>query len=229
MTKKKIKQKKAQKNLVTSPKREIIEVPKAVLRFSPYAWAKMLYMRDAGPTEVAGCIVTRPDDVLAAVDFLLVKSLCGPASFELDDDYLSNMWLDLGEAGWPIECFSRILGHTHPGIAPIPSTEDEATFQRCWGNTNWAVMFILAEGAECYAGLQYNKEPRHRAIIPVKVDYSLNFGSSDKEEWKKEYDRCVESRTYTHHARVLGPYYSQDYDDEWWDDREKPYIKHFGH
>jgi hypothetical protein len=215
---KKSKHKKAQKSpIVTIPKREIIKVPSAALRFSPYAWAKMLYMRDIGTTEVAGCIITRPNDLLAAIDFLLVKSTCSPGSFELDDDDLSNLWMDLGEAGWPIECFSRILGHTHPGMHPDPSGEDESTFQRCWGDTSWAVMFILADGGKCYAGLQYNKPPRHRAIIPVRVDYGLDFPSCDKKAWKEEYDRCIEKKTYTSQTRTLGPYHNQDHHNSRWD------------
>ena len=32
------------------------------LRFSPYAWAKLIYLRDRGSTEVGGFGITEPDD-----------------------------------------------------------------------------------------------------------------------------------------------------------------------
>ena len=38
--------------------------PPRTLRFSPYAWAKLLYLRDAGDTEIGGFAITSPDDLL---------------------------------------------------------------------------------------------------------------------------------------------------------------------
>lgn len=40
-----------------------------ILRFSPYAWAKLLFLRDRGPTEVGGFGIASPEDLL------LVKTL----------------------------------------------------------------------------------------------------------------------------------------------------------
>jgi hypothetical protein len=40
------------------PRRRVM--PKTVLRFSPTAWAKLLYFRDRGETEIGGFGVTAP-------------------------------------------------------------------------------------------------------------------------------------------------------------------------
>ncbi len=46
------------------------------LRFTPWAWAKLLYLRDSGPTEVGGFGVTETSDRSLITDVCLVKQLC---------------------------------------------------------------------------------------------------------------------------------------------------------
>ena len=65
----------------------------------------------------------------------------------------------LALVGLPPERFARIWVHTHPGKSPHPSITDEETFQRCFGNSDWAVMFILARGGQSYARLRLNAGP----------------------------------------------------------------------
>ena len=43
------------------------------LRFSPTAWAKLLYLRDRGQTEVGGFGITASDDLLRVEDVQLVR------------------------------------------------------------------------------------------------------------------------------------------------------------
>ena len=43
------------------------------LRFSPYAWAKLLYLRDRGDTEVGGFGISCPEDLLLVEDVRLVR------------------------------------------------------------------------------------------------------------------------------------------------------------
>ena len=50
------------------------------LRFSPYAWAKLFFLRDAGETEVGGFAITPADDLLLVEDFALVKQQCSPVT-----------------------------------------------------------------------------------------------------------------------------------------------------
>ena len=44
-----------------------------VLRFSPTAWAKLLFLRDLGETEVGGFAISSGKDLLYVEDVQLVK------------------------------------------------------------------------------------------------------------------------------------------------------------
>ncbi len=46
-----------------TPRRRILPA-KPVLRFTPTAWAKLLYLRDVGPVEVGGFAITPADNLL---------------------------------------------------------------------------------------------------------------------------------------------------------------------
>ena len=68
-----------------------------------------------------------------------------------------------------------------------PSLTDEATFERVFGRTDWAVMFILACGGKTYCRLQYNRGPRGALEPDIEVDYSQPFAGSDHQAWEAEY------------------------------------------
>ena len=44
----------------------------SVLRFSPTAWAKLLFLRDAGETEIGGFGISAKDDLLLVEDIEIV-------------------------------------------------------------------------------------------------------------------------------------------------------------
>ena len=55
------------------------------LRFSPYAWAKLLYLRNYGSTEVGGFGISNGDDLLLIDDIRLVWQRCSSVSVQFDD------------------------------------------------------------------------------------------------------------------------------------------------
>ena len=55
------------------------------LRFSPTAWAKLLFLRDLGPTEVGAFGITRPDDLLLVDEIQLVHQRCTETFVAFDD------------------------------------------------------------------------------------------------------------------------------------------------
>src|SRR5690349_11203509 len=55
------------------------------LRFTPTAWAKLLFLRDRGPTEVGGFGITDRDDLLLVTDLKLVRQDCSSISVAFDD------------------------------------------------------------------------------------------------------------------------------------------------
>ncbi len=161
------------------------------IRFTPYSWAKLLYLRDAGDTEIGGFGITSPDDLLLVQDICLVRQRCTAMTVEFDDDSIADLFDEQVDAGRKPEQFGRIWIHTHPGDCAEPSFTDEETFQRCFGNVDWAVMLILAQQDETFARLRFNVGPRTFQQMSVEVDYSQPFEGSATWSWKKEYEANV--------------------------------------
>ena len=157
------------------------------LRFSPTAWAKLLYLRDYGDTEVGGFGITSEDDLLLVQDLQLVEQTCSLAHVAFDDEAVANFFDDQVDAGLRPEQFGRIWIHTHPGDCPLPSQTDEETFDRVFGRSDWAVMFILARTGQTYARLRFNVGPTAEYEISVKRDYTQTFAGCDPERWEDEY------------------------------------------
>ena len=69
------------------------------------------------------------------------------------------------------------------GVTPRPTPP----FERVFGRSDWAVMFILARTGQTYARLIFNVGPTVEYEIPVKRDYSHAFAGCDPERWEYEY------------------------------------------
>ena len=52
-------------------------------------------------------------------------------------------------------------------------------------------MFVLAQNNHTYARLGFNVGPCGQMLIPVEVDYSRAFGSSEHEKWDAEYNANI--------------------------------------
>ena len=161
------------------------------IRFTPYAWAKLLYLRDAGDTEIGGFAVTSPDDLLMVEDVRLVRQRCTAVTVAFDDSSVADYFDEQVDADLKPEQFGRIWLHTHPGDSAEPSTVDEETFDRCFGNSDWSVMFILAQDGATYARLRFNVGPTTTRTMKVEIDYSMPFAAADGEAWQAEYDSNV--------------------------------------
>lgn len=157
------------------------------LRFSPLAWAKLLYLRDYGPTEVGGFGITPADDLLYVEDVRLVRQVCTGVSVRFDDAAVADFFDEQVDAGRKPEQFARLWLHTHPGNSPQPSSTDELTFTRAFGSADWAVMFIVASDGPTYARLRFNVGPGGAVELKAAVDYSRPFAGSDQAAWEAEY------------------------------------------
>jgi hypothetical protein len=165
--------------------------PKPTLRFSPYAWTKLLYFRDLGDTEIGGFGLSAGEDPLLIVDVLTVKQRCTAITVAFDDTAVADLFDQLVDRGIPLERFSRIWIHTHPGGCPLPSFVDEGTFGRVFGRSDWSVMAIVARGGATYARLSFHVGPGGALVIPVGVDYTRSFDGADWDAWKLEYEERV--------------------------------------
>jgi proteasome lid subunit RPN8/RPN11 len=163
----------------------------STLRFSPTAWAKLLYLRDLGDTEIGGFGISLAGDLLSVEDVQLVSQVCTWAHVEFDDAAVADFFDRQVDAGRRPEEFGRIWVHTHPGTSAVPSGTDEATFARAFGGADWALMFILARGGQTYARLRYNCGPGVEVKIAVEVDFGRPFTGSDSEAWKADYSANV--------------------------------------
>lgn len=169
------------------------------IRFTPYAWAKLLYLRDAGDTEIGGFAVTSPDDLLLVEDVRLVHQQCTAVTVAFEDASVADFFDEQVDAGLKPEQFGRIWLHTHPGTSAEPSNIDEETFDRCFGNSDWSVMFILALNGETYARLRFNVGPTATRTMKVEIDYSQPFAAADGEAWQAEYDSNVMAQSHPHY------------------------------
>ena len=153
------------------------------------AWAKLLFLRDYGDTEV-GAFGICPNHPLLVEDIQLVQQQCTWATVAFDDESVADMFEDRVIGGLRPDQFARIWIHTHPGSCANPSFTDENTFERVFGSVDWAVMFILACGGECYARMRSAGEleaDSQEALLDVEVDYSAPFSACDFEAWEAEY------------------------------------------
>ncbi len=181
----------------TPPPKRPEPPPTPALRFSPTAWARLLFFRDLGDTEVGGFAVTAKDDLLLVQDFTAVQQKVSMASVAFDDGAVADFFDRQVDLGRRPEQFARIWLHTHPGTSPTPSAVDEETFERVFGRCDWAVMFVLARGGKTYARLRFNVGPGGEVVVPVRVDYACEFGPSDHEAWEAEYRANVRAETWT--------------------------------
>ena len=164
-----------------------------VLRFTPYAWAKLLYFCHAGDTEIGGFGVASDSKQLLVIDdFITVKQTNSCVSVAFDDQSVADYFEHQVDQGHKPEQFARIWLHTHPGDCPYPSGTDEETFKRVFGSCDWAVMFILARGGQTYCRLRFNTGPGGHMELPVEVDYSERFAGSDHVSWREEYELNVQ-------------------------------------
>jgi proteasome lid subunit RPN8/RPN11 len=163
-----------------------------LLRFTPYAWAKLHYFCHAGDTEIGGFGLTDATDSLLVLDFLTVRQQVTSVSVEFDDEAVAQLFDDQIDAGRRPQQFARIWCHTHPGDSPHPSGVDEETFDRVFRGCDWSVMFILACGGPTYARLRFNTGPGGDLEIPVAVDYRAMFPASAHEAWQQAYTAHIQ-------------------------------------
>jgi len=166
------------------------------LKFSPYVFAKLIWMRDRGNTEVAGYGITETEDPLLVTDFKLIKQVCTVASFDFDPEDGAEFMEQMADTGLMPWQYSNLLLHSHPGNSPNPSTTDETNFVKSFSHPHWAIMFIIADGGDIYCRLKANVGPGIVRELKISVDWSVPFLGSDVEKWKEEYEAKVSKKTF---------------------------------
>jgi proteasome lid subunit RPN8/RPN11 len=188
------------------------------LRFTAYAYSKLLCMRDLGPTEVAGYGITATKDPLLVTDFVLVKQKCNPIHFELDPEDNAEHTERMMDIGVPPWACMNLLIHSHPGNSPHPSANDEENFKEAFSHPNWAIMLIIAKDGSTYCRLKMNTAPGVEKLLKVTVDWSVPFGSSNAKAWEEEYNTKVVVEEFQIITKTMSPSVTQDMEDPLWKD-----------
>lgn len=201
------------------------------LRFTAYAYAKLLWLRDRGDTEIAGYATTETNNPLLITDLRLIKQKCTSVTFDLDPGDLAEdveRTLDMGLMPWQA---NNILWHTHPpGCNPTPSLTDEENFVKAFSHPDWAVMLIIAKNGSTYCRLKINTAPGVEKLLKVEVDWTIPFGESNAEAWNAEYkDKVTVEKTLRMTGKELGTTLSAFSPDNlnrhpWWDNEEQGAI-----
>jgi len=163
------------------------------IRFSPTVWAKIMYMRDRGNTEIGGFGITPIKDSLFIEDFRLIKQKSSSITCYFDDIGVADHFDNCDDEGLEPCQYARIWIHTHPGSSPCPSKKDEETFKKKFNKCDFKVMFILAKGGNTYCrirlelknGLFIEKE------LNMAIDCSGDFDKPERDKWSKEYEQNV--------------------------------------
>lgn len=178
---------------VSRKKRKKRRPTKPTLRFTPYAWAKLLFLRDYGETEIGGFGISATEDLMLIEDVQLVRQTCTAVTVAFEDAAVADYFDEQVDAGRQPEQFARVWIHTHPCESAEPSGTDEDTFARCFGGSDWSIMCIVAVGGQTYARLQFSVGPNASVRIPIAVDYEEPFPASNATSWENEYLETVRS------------------------------------
>src|SRR5688572_26223030 len=69
------------------------------LRLTPYAWAKLVFLRDRGGTEIGGFGISTSGEPLLLEDVVLVRQRCDWASVAFDDEAVADLFDRQVDAG----------------------------------------------------------------------------------------------------------------------------------
>lgn len=153
------------------PPRARHEPRPTALTFAPLAWLKLRLFLHTDEVEVGFFGISAATDLLYVEDLAVLKQTVTQVTVAFDDVAVAEHFDRCADAGIsPARC-GRIWVHTHPGSSTTPSFTDEATFERVFGQCDWAVMAIVARNGTRYARLAFNAGPGGSAIIPVHVDW----------------------------------------------------------
>ena len=155
-----------------------------------------MFLRDFGDTEV-GAFGICPTHPRLVEDIQLVKQTCTWSTVAFDDESVSDFFENQVENGRQPDQFARVWIHTHPGGSADPSFTDEETFARVFGNTDWAVMFILACGGETYARMRVDAESTE-LLLETQIDFAVEFSESQFGAWESEYNGNVIEQQVSH-------------------------------
>lgn len=145
------------------------------IRVHPLAFLKLQILCACCPTEVGAYARTSPSDPFLILDFIVPKQTCTGATFEFDPLGIPDLHASMEEAGVPVEDFTRIIAHTHPGNSATPSSVDWDEFRTPTRQLlpHWG-MLIMAKNSTMtfHLGVCVSGHPLE-VVLPVAVATDL--------------------------------------------------------
>ena len=172
------------------------------LRLTPYAWEKLLFMRDSLTTEVSGLAIADANDLLLVHDILIPRQEVTAASTKFDRSHLAELTAELadpeGEYKLRVDQFMRVWIHTHPGMSPTPSPRDVETFysKADFGAASWGVMLILGSQGRYHCAYRFTDAGgKNREVeVPVVTAEGVDFPGVDEQvraQWAQDISERV--------------------------------------
>lgn len=140
----------------TSTLHKYIKPKDPILRFSPTAWAKLLYFRDHNETEIGGFGISDPGDLLYVQDFQTVKQQVTSVSVSFYDEAVADFFEDqtalvASHSNLPACGYIRILV-----VLLLQAVQTRTPFNVSLAKCDWGVLFIVAQDGKTYAiAIQY--------------------------------------------------------------------------
>lgn len=193
----------------TEKEQEVVVVHEPVLKFTPFAWGKLVSLNNISTCEIGAYGISDPDDLLVVKDIYLPQQTVSGVEVKFDDegiqDYYEEQVLIYGRH--PRE-FARIWIHSHPwhGDTLNPSGTDEDTFRRCFGECDWAIMFIINNDERYYCRMSIRTGIHMNIMMKAKIDYTKSITEDDEENFKKIYDDRVNEQRIWHNTYRGNPY-----------------------
>lgn len=183
------------------------------LIFSPYAWNKLLFLRDmADGDELAAFGIGSEENPLYITNLVMPEQETSSTSADFTEKGLQEYFEKSEETYGDPDRWCRVWIHTHPRGVKQPSGTDDDTWSQVFGHAPWAVMYILTECGSYYCKMRM----RHSERITVDKDgnKSLDYYSIEQEieaivDSMSQWEKYHESWTKEFKERTVEP------EDEW--------------
>ena len=170
------------------------KVPKLI--FSPYAYAKYIWFRDRGKTEISAMAQSSVEDRFYIEDIHIIKQKSSAALTTFDDDGFAEYMEDMVMDGHSSSNVGRIWLHTHPGFSSTPSMTDEDTFKDKFGLCSWAIMGILSHDDMTVWLSMTSEGQSYYMKMEIDIDWkalidNVEINKKDFEEEYKKIEKVV--------------------------------------
>lgn len=164
-----------------------------VLRFTPQAWEKVVYLRDNVDTEISMIGISSEDDPLVVEDIRVVKQMASSVETDIDDEAICEHLQWCVESGIGPHRGMRIFLHTHPGNSASPSQKDEEKIWKAafFKHHPWYIMFIVSRGGEVYTRMR-RRDPEFPIVQDLEIQSAVDY-SLKPEEWREPLDTACET------------------------------------